>query len=105
MPHLFDYSLGYPPADHEVRDFLAADKDQADVYDRACAFLEALFEHTATVLQDDSGFLDEDELASQFRTKMTAGQTFRTTNAFRTNFYREVIQNAHKILAAQVCMS
>lgn len=41
------------PADDEVRNFLTADGGQVDVYDRVCAFLEALFEHTAATIREE----------------------------------------------------
>ena len=97
---------GFPPADNDVRNFLTADGNQVDAYDRVCAFLEALFERTAATIREDFGDVDDAELASRFRTRMTEGQTFQNPNSFRKTFYREVIQNANKkFMAAQVLLS
>lgn len=96
---------GFPPADDDVRNFLTADGSQVDAYDHVCAFLEALFEHTATTIREEFGDVDDAELPSRFRTRMTKGQTFQNPNSFRKAFYREVIQNANKIfMAVQVCL-
>ena len=97
--------LGFSPADDDVRNFLTTDGSQVDAYDRVCAFLEALFEHTATTIREEFGDVDDAELPSRFRTRMTEGQTFQNPNSFRKAFYREVIQNANKIfMAAHVCL-
>src|SRR5258707_11856043 len=96
---------GFPPADDEVRNFLTADGSQVDAYGRVCAFLEALFEHTAATIREEFGDADDAELPSQFRTGMTEGQTFQKPNSFRKAFYREVIQNAiKKFVAAQALL-
>jgi hypothetical protein len=94
---------GFPPADDEVRNFLTADGSQVDAYDRVCAFLEVLFEHTAATIREEFGDTDDAELPSRFRTRMTEGQTFQKPNSFRKAFYHEVIQSANKkFVAAQV---
>jgi hypothetical protein len=96
---------GFPPADDDVRNFLTADGSQVDAYDRVCAFLEALFEHTATTIREEFEDVDDAELPSRFRTRMTEGQTFQNHNSFRKAFYREVIQNSNKkFVAAQVLL-
>jgi hypothetical protein len=95
---------GFPPADDDVRNFLTADGSQVDAYDRVCAFLEALFEHTAATIREEFGNVDDAELPSRFRTRMTEGQTFQNPNSFRKTFYGEVIKNAKKSMAAQVCL-
>jgi hypothetical protein len=88
-----------------MRNFLTADGSQVDAFDRVCAFLEALFEHTATTISEEFADVHDAELPSRFRTRMTGGQTFRNHNSFRKAFYREVIQNANKkFVAAQVIL-
>ena len=92
----------FPPANDEVRNFLATDSSQVDTYDRVCTFLEALFEHTAVTICEVFGDVDDAELPLRFRTRMTEGQTFQKPNSFRKAFYHEVIQNANKqFVAAQ----
>jgi hypothetical protein len=91
---------GYPPPDDEVRDYLTADLSQAESYNRMCAFLEALFQHTGEIIQkfDDS---ELENLPATFRRKMTEGQMYTLVNNFRMNFYAAVIQKA-KIREGQV---
>jgi hypothetical protein len=91
LPHLV---IGYPPADHQVCDFLAINLPRADVYCRHCFFIEALFEQMAEVLADDLADIDSNELAFHFRTKMTEGQSYEGHNPFRANFYHDVVQRA-----------
>jgi hypothetical protein len=88
---------GYPPADHEICDFLTADLSQNEVYNRTCAFLEALFKHTSETIEKELGEIDLEDLTSEFRGKMTEGQTYRSVNDFRKNFYHLVIQKAKEI--------
>ncbi len=96
---------GFPPADDDVRNFLTAVGSQVDAYDRVCAFLDALFEHTAATIREEFGDVDDAELPSRFRTRMTEGQTFQNPNPFQKAFYREVIQNANKkFVAGQVLL-
>jgi hypothetical protein len=100
---MFGAIPGYPPADHEVRNFLTAGGSQTTVYQRMCAFLEALFEHTTHIITTQFSHCRLDDLASQFREAMTEGQTFRFTNDFRRNFYDDVIEKAEeKFRAAKV---
>lgn len=84
---------GYPPADHDSRDYLTADLPQGEVYNRMCAFSQALFEHTADTIRnfDDS---ECNDLAATFRRKMTEGQTYTSVNDFRKDFYAAVIRKA-----------
>ena len=88
---------GYPPADHDLRDFLTADLSRFKVYDRVCAFLEALFDNTAEIIEDEFYNVDPEDLASEFRRKMTEGQTYRSVNDFRKTFYDNVIMKARVI--------
>ncbi|KIM88098.1 hypothetical protein PILCRDRAFT_3154 [Piloderma croceum F 1598] len=106
-----DDALGYPPADHDVRNYLCAEQsDSSVVYQRACAFLAALFDETASVLRGDPDAvakpeelppidLDEDvaSLAAQFRTYMNAGTTMTAHGRFQTEFYAKVVDRAQKV--------
>jgi hypothetical protein len=91
---------GYPPADDAVRDYLTPALSQAVAYNRMCAFLEALFQHTRETIQnfDDS---ELENLPATFRRKMTEGQMYTSVNSFRKNFYAAVVQKA-KIREGQV---
>jgi hypothetical protein len=81
------------------------------VYQRACAFLAALFDETAYVLRGDLDAvakpedlapinLDEDvaSLAAQFRAYMNAGTTMTAHGRFRTEFYAKVVNRAQKVV-------
>ena len=81
------------------------------MYQRACAFLAALFDATASVLRGDPDAvakpeelppidLDEDvaSLAAQFRTYMNAGTTMTAHGRFRTEFYAKVVDRAQKVV-------
>jgi hypothetical protein len=69
-------------------------------YQRACAFLKALFENVLRVLIEE-GLEGEEQnvIASRFRAMMTDGQQFRAPNKFRQEFYDKVIRDAAVILA------
>ena len=73
---------------------MAANLAQNDVYMRMRAFLEALFDRTAEYVKNQTDYYDLSELALRFRNQMTEGQTFNSTNRFRKNFYRGVIELA-----------
>jgi len=80
------------------------------VYLRACAFLTALFDETASVLRGDHAVakpeelppidLDEDvaSLAAQFRAYMNVGTTMTAHGRFRTEFYAKVVDCAQKVV-------
>jgi hypothetical protein len=81
------------------------------VYHRACAFLTALFDETASVLRGDHDVvakpeelspidLDEDVvyLAAQFRAYMNAGTTMTAHGRFRNEFYAKVVDRAQKVV-------
>jgi hypothetical protein len=63
-----------------------------------------LFKHTAsTLLSEEFKDIDDAEIASEFRNRMTEGQTFNNRSPFRVKFYNAVIQIATKIFVeAQV---
>ena len=103
---------GYPPADHDVRNYLCAEhSDSSVVYHRACAFLTALFNETASVLRGDHDVvakpeelspidLDEDvaSLVAQFRAYMNAGTTMTAHGRFRNKFYAKFVDRVQKVV-------
>ncbi|KAF8324798.1 hypothetical protein F5887DRAFT_1022029 [Amanita rubescens] len=92
-----EQSSGYPPADHEVRVFLTAGGTEVQSYLRALYFIDALFQHTDQTLKKEfDSPLGMEEVARQFRIRMTRGQTMNEHNEFRRQFYREVIEIAEK---------
>ena len=76
-------------------------------YNRASAFLEALFNHTADTLHK---ILDFDpgnppkyvEYVREFRSCMTEGQKMTGHNKFREEFYHQVVENAKQLEAKRV---
>ncbi|KAF8323573.1 hypothetical protein F5887DRAFT_1208074 [Amanita rubescens] len=100
-------STGYPPADHEVRDFLTTKDTETRSYRRACCFVDALFQHTDyTLKMEFNSQWGIEEVAREFRIRMTAGQTMKVHNEFRREFYRQVIRIATETLrAGDVCLS
>jgi hypothetical protein len=97
--------LGYPPADHEVRNLLTNYGTEADSYRRACCFFDALFQHTLTLEREFDSQWGIEEVAHEFRIRMTAGQTMKKHNGFRTRFYQQVVQTAEqKYWAKYVCL-
>ena len=86
---------GYPPADHEVRDFLTEKGTEGESYRRACCFIDALFQHTDDTLEKEfDKELEIEEVAYKFRMRMTEGQTMKMPNEFRREFYQQVVQIA-----------
>ncbi|KAF8332488.1 hypothetical protein F5887DRAFT_1063857 [Amanita rubescens] len=80
-------STGYPAADHEVRDFLTTKDTEAGSYRRACCFVDALFQHTDhTLKMEFNSQWGIEEVAREFRIRMTEGQTMKEHNEFRSNF-------------------
>ncbi|KAF8336008.1 hypothetical protein F5887DRAFT_1063318 [Amanita rubescens] len=74
-------STGYPAADHE-----------AGSYRRACCFVDALFQHTDhTLKMEFNSQWGIEEVAREFRIRMTEGQTMKEHNEFRKQFYRQII--------------
>ena len=97
---------GYPPADHEARDFLAAKDTEAKSYHRACCFIDALFQHTYNTLKEKfNSQWGVQTVAQEFRMRMTAGQKMKNHNEFRIQFYRRVVQIAKELMAKDVCLS
>ena len=97
---------GYPPADHEVRDFLTMKGTEVESYRRAYCFIDALFQHTRHTLEVkfDSSW-EIEKVAHEFRILMTAGQTMRGHNEFRIRFYQQVVQIAvEKLRTEDVCL-
>jgi len=81
------------------------------VYHRACAFLTALFDETASVLRSCPDAVAKPEelplidlskdavsLAAQFIAYMNAGTTVTAHGRFRTEFYFKVVDRAQKVL-------
>ena len=93
---------GYPPADHSVREYLVYVNSKIVASDRANAFLEALFNHTAETLLNIETSLDYVGFARLFRSLMTDGQNMRKHNQFREGFYRRVIEEAKMIESTKV---
>ncbi|KAK2459299.1 hypothetical protein APHAL10511_008684, partial [Amanita phalloides] len=91
---------GYPPADSSVRDYLTLSVSKAVAYNRASAFLQALFEHMAVTLRtfNESSYV---EFANEFRSRMTEGQSMKGHNQFRKNFYEAIINKAEQLLTQQ----
>lgn len=97
---------GYPPADHEVGNFLTTKRTEDESYRRACCFIDALFQHTNYTLEME---LDSqwgiEKVAREFRILMTAGQTMKEHNEFRRRFYQQVVRIAEeKLMAEDVCL-
>ena len=96
---------GYPPADHGVRDYLTSSVSKDVGYDRASAFLEALFKRTTATLHDFR-FNDDSpkyvDFAREFRMCMTEGQKMTGHNKFRDDFYRRVVEDARQLEAQRV---
>ncbi|KAF8236900.1 hypothetical protein L208DRAFT_594211 [Tricholoma matsutake] len=95
-------STGYPPADHEVGNFLTTKRTEDESYRRACCFIDALFQHTNYTLETE---LDSqwgiEKVAREFRILMTAGQTMKEHNEFRRRFYQQVVRIAEEKLTAE----
>jgi hypothetical protein len=97
---------GYPPADHEVRNFLTTKGTEDESYRRACCFIDALFQHTNHTLESEfDSQRGIEQVAREFRILMTAGQTMKEHNEFRRLFYQQVVRIAEeKLMAEDVCL-
>ena len=97
-------ALGFPPADDELRNFLTRESTRGKSYDQACAFLEALFQHTATILRQlHPQPQSVPEAAQRFRKLMTEGQNMLTGhNRYRRGFYKQVVHHAGELLNKSV---
>jgi hypothetical protein len=105
--HALIFIAGYPPADHGVRDYLTSPSSKDVAYDRASAFLEALFDHTANTLQTILCFDPGDspkyvDYAREFRSRMTEGQKMTGHNKFREELYKVVVEKAKQLEAKRV---
>ena len=90
---------GYPPADHEVRNFLTGEGTEAESYRRAYCFIDALFQHTDHMLEKEfDSHWGIEEMAREFRILMTRGQTMRERSEFRKQFYQQVVRIAERKL-------
>lgn len=95
---------GYPPADHMVRNFFKTKGTEAESYHQACCFIDALFQHTLDTLEREFNLQwGIDEVAREFRRRMTEGQTMKMHNEFRRQFYHQVIRIAKEKLSV-VCL-
>jgi hypothetical protein len=101
-PSLLNFSSAYPPADHNVRDYLTGSKSRDEAYDHSCALFESLFTHTLKILLHFDNSLGYVELARAFRVAMTEGQKATGHNDFRRNFYLKVIQMAKELKVQRV---
>jgi hypothetical protein len=102
LDHALILLSGYPPADHSVRDYLTTAGSKDVAYDRASAFLEALFKHTTTTLRALGSSLDYVGFAREFRSCMTEGQKMTGHNQFRGDFYNQVIEKAKQLETQRV---
>ena len=101
--HVLTHLLGYPPADHGVRDYLTSPGSKDVAYDRASAFLEALFKHTTSTLHALDSSLDYSGFGGEFRSCMTEGQRMKGHIQFREDFYKRVVEKAKQLEAQRVC--
>jgi hypothetical protein len=102
LEHTVILLSGYPPADHSIRDYLTTAGSKDIAYDRASAFLEALFTHITDTLRALNGSLNYVGLAGEFRSCMTKGQKMRGHNQFREDFYKQVIEKAKQLKTQRV---
>lgn len=102
LDHTFILLSGYPPPDRHVRDYLIPASSRTATFNRASAFLEALFKHAADYIRLDksSNYVG---FARTFRERMTEGQTMASHNKFRREFYSQVIGKAEALLQEKVC--
>jgi hypothetical protein len=91
------FFLGYPPADHSMQDYLTTAGSKDIAYDRASAFLEALFKHTTDTLCAADSSLDYIRFMREFRSRMTEGQKMTRHNKFWEDFYNQVIEKAKQL--------
>ena len=94
---IFIFLSGYPPADDALRDYLTTVASKNEAFDRADMFFEALFQHTLRTLQQEYEGLNYSEVASEFRKRMTQGQTMKSHNQYHKSFYNEVICKASQL--------
>jgi hypothetical protein len=71
-----------------------------DVYVRAGAFLAGLFKQAAVAVDGITSSTNAtgiSEIAFVFRERMTAGQTVKESNNYRSNFYNSVVKHAKEV--------
>jgi len=99
-------SKGFPPPDPRVRDYLTgrdaeSHVDYPSTSVRAASFLTALFQKTAEEIVKMGGELGGNTsmvtLASEFRKQMSVGQSVDQCNAFRTEFYDDIVNRAREL--------
>lgn len=97
--------LGYPLPNHTVQEFLIQKISENDSYDRACCFIEALFEHTLEVLRrlHFEAFCGIHEVTTQFRSPMPMGQSMKGHGRFRKVFYDVVCKAGNTLRLLDVC--
>jgi len=100
---------GFPPPDPRVRDYLTgrdaeSHVDYPSTSVRAASFLTALFQKTAEEIVKMGGELGGNTsmvtLASEFRKRMSVGQSVDQCNAFRTEFYDDIVNRAREKIYA-----
>ena len=106
--------IGFPPADVNLRSWILSGKidDQVHVRKMLHGLVYALLTVTRTTLETiesqskKKGVTTDSEegvikrqarLAAEFREHMTKGQSFKSPNAYRENFYKKVIESANKV--------
>jgi hypothetical protein len=108
--------IGFPPVDATLRSWFRSEEmyDPRTSQRRLHYFVRALLTITRTALEnienqienkDDSEATETErgvisrqaKLASAFRDLMTKGQSFKSPNAYRENFYNKVIESTNKV--------
>ncbi len=88
--------IGFPPADHTVRDFLTADNQRISHHEavaRVRHFLVTLFTNTADVLARKSMGSTKTDRITNFRAFMSKDQSMKSTGEGRRQFYEKVTDN------------
>jgi hypothetical protein len=95
---------GYPPADHEFREFFARQPYVAEgpdaYFQRACAFLTALFVKALEFLEKLAP-QSRREAAEKLHAVMANGMTFYRHGAQRVNFTKDVVKLADELVRRQ----
>ncbi|KAH0825812.1 hypothetical protein J3R83DRAFT_8816, partial [Lanmaoa asiatica] len=93
---------GYPPGDQDVYAFLSSRcSSDKESFNRACAFLQAVFEETKSILE---GMDIGRPVAEQFRARMTDEMTGKSHGQYRVEFYRGAIQKANSVSHDKITM-
>jgi hypothetical protein len=106
------FPIGFPPADATLRSWILSEKknDQDAARKRLHGFVYALLTVTLATLETIWGEMQgetpeteadvigrQEKLACAFRERMTKGQSFKGSNAYRDNFYKRVIESADEV--------